>query len=295
MAKIKVASVCATTVASNPQKNLQTLARWAEQAARSNADLVVFPEMYVTGLATDSAYEANLASKESFLALAEPVPGPITTELASLACRLGIFICAGMIEQEGDQCFITQVMIDPDQGVAGCYRKIQVGHCERWFSQSGNTFPVFEVRGVKVGIMLCRDKSYPEIARILALEGAQLILNPHSTLDSPQQQFTQWSLKLCTARAMENGCYLVANNNIFDPCSISDMQAGYCFAIDPYGEVIHCDNENPSQEKMVVIEVDTGIVQARREMEGQHFNLWSRTPQAYRRLIETNVMMKSSF
>jgi len=284
MTKIKVAAVCPTMVAGDPQKNLQTLTRWSEQAASENADLVMFPEMYVTGLATDSAYEANLASKDIFLSLAEPIPGPITEELTAISRRLGIFLCAGMLEKEGDQSFITQVMIDPDQGTLGCYRKVQVGHCERWFSQPGNNFPVFEVRGVTVGIMLCRDKSYPEIARILALEGAQLILNPHSTLDSPQQQFTQWSLKLCTARAMENGCYLIANNNIFNSCLESDKQAGYSFAIDPYGEVIHCDNEKPSEEKMAILDVDTDVIQARREMEGQHFNLWSRTPQAYRRI-----------
>jgi len=100
MAKIKVAGVCATTVAANPHKNLRTLTRWSENAARSGADLVVFPEMYVTGLATDSAYEANLASKDSFLSLAESIPGPITAELAALARRLGIFICAGMLEKE---------------------------------------------------------------------------------------------------------------------------------------------------------------------------------------------------
>ena len=88
---------------------------------------------------------------------------------------------------------------------------------------------------------------------------------------------------------MENGCYLIANNNIFDSCMESDMQAGYCFAIDPYGQVIHCDYDLPSQEKMSVIEVDTDVVQARKEMEGKHFNLWSRIPQAYRRLIEVDM------
>ena len=99
-------------------------------------------------------------------------------------------------------------------------------------------------------------------------------------------RFTDWSLRLCAARAMENGCYLIANNNIFN-CPIEpEEQAGYTFVIDPYGRVIHCDAPPGDTEKMALITVDTEVVRERREMEGEHFNLWSRTPSAYHRLVE---------
>ena len=170
----------------------------------------------------------------------------------------------------------------------GKYRKVQVGSTERWFSTPGADFSIFEIAGVPTGIMICRDKSHPEIARILALEGAQLVLNPHCTLTSQRQGFPSWSLKLCIARAMENGCYLIANNPVFDCPIDDDRQAGYTFALDPYGEIIHLSDPPGHTEKMALVEVDTKVVRERREMEAEDFNLWSRMPQLYGRLVSEN-------
>jgi predicted amidohydrolase len=133
--------------------------------------------------------------------------------------------------------------------------------------------------------MICRDKSHPEIARILALEGAQLLLNPHCT---PGNSFAGWSLRLCTARAQENGCYLIANNPIFD-CPIDPAeQDGNLFAIDPYGELLCATEGERTVEQFEIIEVDTQVVQQRREKEGVDFNLYSRLPEHYGRLVRTD-------
>ena len=223
--------------------------------------------------------------KTVFLGLAEAVPGPFTGRLALIADDLGVYICAGMLERAGHRHFNTQVMVAPGQGLLGRYRKVQVAHQEAWFSQPGDEFPMFDIKGVPTGILIFRDKSFPEIARILALEGALLLLNPHSSAGSGQGPFTDWQIKLCTARAMENGCFLIANNNVFEHTIDRDEQGGHSFAIDPFGELIAHSKGPADLENMLIVEIDTEEVRKRREGEGVHFNLWSRLPAAYQRIV----------
>lgn len=86
---------------------------------------------------------------------------------------------------------------------------------------------------------------------------------------------------------MENGCYVLVNNNIYDcPMIAGRSQAGYSYAIDPYGEVIHCDQGPPDTEKMAVVTVDGARVEEHRALEGAGFNLYSRRPETYARLTE---------
>ena len=286
MSRIIVASVCPLMGLSDPVRNLQTLTKWSCRAKEAGADLVLFPEAFITGYGEDFMYEDGYAEKQKFLSLAEPVPGPSTEALAEISEELGIFICAGVLEVDCGHRYNTQVMIDPERGYAGGYRKVQVGSGEAWFSEPGNDWPVFDVRGIPTGIMICRDKSHPEVARILALEGAILLLAPHASSQRADMGFTTWSLKICAVRAMENGCYLIANNNIYDcPMNAERAQAGYNFAIDPYGEIVHCDQGPGDVEKMALIVVDTDVVRRRRDLEGPGFNLFSRRPEAYGRLV----------
>ena len=288
MSKLTIAAVCPLMALSNPSENLRRVSAWTRTSADKGADLVLFPEIYITGYATEKLYAAGIADRDQFLSLAESVPGPITDALEKDSRRCNIFICAGMLEKKGEDCFNTQVLIDPQKGYVGCYRKTQVSPDETWFSTPGRQFPVFDIGGVPTGIMICRDKSHPEVARILALEGAQLLLVPHAApaARSSKMGFTTWSLRMCVARAMENGVYLIANNCVFQTRAQEHYaQCAYSFAIDPYGEVIHCDEGSPDEEKLAIIEVDTEIVRQRREMEGDGFNLFTRSPELYQRLV----------
>jgi len=287
MSRLKVASVCPRMAPSEPLRNMAAIDQWSHKAAASGADLVVFPEMFLTGYTEEWMVRDSHVDRERFLSLSESSPGPMTDRLVALSHSLGIYICVGLLELHEGRRYISQVMVDPSKGLLGCYRKVQVDVSERWFSEPGNDYPVFEILGVAIGIMICRDKSHPEVARILALQGAELFLVPHAFAETPGQRFLTWSLRICQVRAMENGCYLIANNCIFDSLMRAGRQhAGYTFAIDPYGEVIHCDEGSGDAEKMAVITVDTDIVSERRRWEGESFNLWSRRPEAYLRLVE---------
>ncbi len=285
MSRLTVAGICPRMALADPRTNLRRLEDWAQRAARAGAGLALFPEVYITGYMGDAMDGWPEPRHRAFMALAETVPGPTTDRLAEVARRLEIAICAGLLERDGATHYNAQVMVVPDGGCVGHYRKVQVGRREEWFSVPGDQFPVFDVSGIPTGIMICRDKSYPEIARILALEGAELLLNPHSTTESPQTPFTDWSLRLCIARAMENGCYLVANNSIFDHPIPADRQAGQAFAIDPWGRVVAVTDGPADRESMIVFDVDRDVIRERRDFEGEHFNLNSRIPSAYGRLI----------
>lgn len=285
MSIITVASICPLLHPAQPERNLGNVRRWAEAAAAAGAQLALFPELYVTGYMADEMDAWPAARQEAFRALAEPVPGPGTDRLVAWSRALGVHLCAGMLERDGAALYNTQVLVAPAEGLLGRYRKVHVAEREAWFSQPGDDFPVFDVEGVSTGIMICRDKSFPEAARILALDGAQLLLNPHSFLGAAAQPFTDWSLRLCVGRAMENGCYLVANNNVFDHPDVTDRQAGHTFAIDPYGKVVALSTGPGHLESLTLVRIDTDVVRERRASEGVHFNLWSRRPEAYGRLV----------
>ncbi len=290
MSVIQVASISPRMGLSHPERNLRTLARWSRKAARRGADLAFFPEMFITGYGEEFMYASGFADRKHFLSLAEPVPGPSTDRIFDVARDLDICICAGLLEREGSRRYNTQVLITPERGCIGRFRKVHPGPGEAWFSHPGGDWPVLDLRGVGVGLLICRDKSFPEAARILALEGAELLLAPHSSTQRPGMGFRTWSLKISSVRAMENGCYLIANNNIYDcPMKGERRQAGYTFAVDPFGELIHCDRGPADRPKMSLIAVDTDQVRRRREWEGPGFNLWSRHPQAYRRLTSRRL------
>lgn len=289
MSHIRVASICARMGLCDRERNMETLRRWCVSARKAGADLAVFPEIFISGYAENFMCEAGYADRKTFLSLAEKVPGPSTQILEKIASELKLFICVGLLENGGGIRYNTQVVIDPEKGYLGCYRKVHVSAGEQWFSSPGHEWPVFDIAGVPTGIMLCRDKSHPESARILALEGACLLLAPHSCTTTPMMKFTEWSRAICVARAMENGCYVIMNNNIYD-CPMDDrrLQSGYTVAIDPYGRTIHCDEGPGDVEKMAVVEVDMETVAARRAMEGPgSFNLWTRKPETYQRLVQT--------
>jgi predicted amidohydrolase len=287
MSVIHVASIAPRMALAGPERNMETLARWSRAASEAGADLALFPELFIPGFVEPFMYEAGYADRQKFLSSAEPVSGPTVERLAALSRELRIRICTGLLELDGDTRYNTHVMVDPVKGYAGGYRKVQLEAGERWFSTPGNDFPIFDVLGIPTGVMICRDKSHPEVARILALEGAQLILVPHATTVRINMGFCSWSMKICAVRAMENGCYVIADNCIHDcPMNEERHQAGYNFAIDPYGEVIHCDEGEGDVEKMALIRVDSAKVRERREWEGRGFNLWSRRPEAYQRLVQ---------
>jgi predicted amidohydrolase len=161
---------------------LRRIEHFCEQAAAESAELVVFPELVVHGHCTPNTWE-----------LAEAVPGGESVEvLCGIARRLKIVLCAGLSEKENDIVYNTQVLIGP-AGYLGKQRKLHMSRDESFFYKGGREIRVFDLGKCRVGIVICYDNQFPEVARIAALRGADVILMPHAARegrwdDTPQSQ-----------------------------------------------------------------------------------------------------------
>lgn len=174
-----------------PEEKRRQFAPLIEEAARQKADLVVLPETltyYGTGL--------------RFAEVAEPVPGPSTEYFAQLARRHNLYIVAGLVERAGHLIYNVAVLLSPEGGLAGKYRKVTLpdGEVEQGL-MPGRDYPVFETRFGKVGMMICYDGFFPEVARELVKRGAEVIAWP------------VWGCNpdLARARAVENQVYVVSS------------------------------------------------------------------------------------
>jgi predicted amidohydrolase len=162
-----------------------------EDAARQRADLVVLPE-------TLTYFNTGL----SFAEVAEPIPGPSTEYFGELAAKHQFYIVAGLVEREAPLIHNVAVLLAPNGKVAGKYRKICLPREEVAAGIApGHDYPVFETRFGKLGMMVCYDGFFPEIARQLSNRGAEVIAWP------------VWGCNpgLASARACENHVYLVSS------------------------------------------------------------------------------------
>ena len=162
-----------------------------EEAARRKADLVVLGETLTY---------AGVGS--SYADCAESIPGPSTDYFGELAKKHQLYLVAGLIERDRHQLFNVAVLIGPDGKVAGKYRKVCLpdGEYDKGMSP-GNDYPVFETRLGKIGMMICYDGFFPEVARELSNRGAEIIAWPVWGCNPDQAR----------ARACENQVYLVSS------------------------------------------------------------------------------------
>src|SRR5947208_5590615 len=204
----RVAAVSMNGLLGEPERVLAAIDTWCERAAAAKAHLVLFPELVVHGHCTPNTWE-----------LAEPVPdGPSVRRLIDLARRHRLVLAAGMSEKERDIVYNTQVLVGPD-GYLGKQRKLHLSRDEVFFYKGGRELPVFDVGPCKVGIVICYDNQFPEIARVLALRGADVLLMPHAARikmwdDSPESEtkarrYSHWYFQGHGMRARENFCFAV--------------------------------------------------------------------------------------
>lgn len=174
-----------------PMGNCEQYAPLIAEAARQRADLVVLGETLTypgTGL--------------GYADCAEPIPGPSTDYFGGLAKQHGLYIVPGLLERDRHLIYNTAVLLGPDGGIVGKYRKVCLprGEIEGGISP-GSEYPVFDTRFGKVGLMVCYDGFFPEVARALGNRGAEVIAWP------------VWGCnpELARARACENHVYIVSS------------------------------------------------------------------------------------
>ena len=278
---MKAASVQFNHKAGDIEYNLSRIRTFSKQAATSGNELVVFPEMCITGY-----WHIRKLERDDIEKLAEPVPdGKSTQHLLGLAEEYNISIGAGLVELADDgKLYNTYVVAMPDGKIAS-HRKL---HC--FISQhmaSGDRYTVFELpNGVKAGILICYDNNIIENVRITALMGAKILLAPHQTggcvTPSPfcmggidvelwkqrdtrhkelENEFKgpkgrEWLLKWLPARAHDNGIFLIFSNGVGQ--DDDEVRTGNAMILDPYGNIL--EESWKADDIIVSAELDLSLI-----------------------------------
>lgn len=183
-----------------PGANLKDALEKLLQVSARGVQLAVIPECGISGYA--------IPSREDAVRLAETIPGPSTDAFQRHAAATGCHVVSGLLERIGDDLFNTAVIVGP-QGVLGKHRKahlVRVGADA--FVKHGAELSVHEVLGVKLGLLICYEIRFPEVARVLALKGAQALVVAANWPAGAEVNPTI----MAPARAAENSVHLLAAN-----------------------------------------------------------------------------------
>ena len=186
------------------EKNLERIQFHVFEAASKGAHIVCFPELSVTGYLLKNPEKVYKSMG----------PEKIKDHLKNMARKAGVVLIAGIIEiPSGEKPFISQVIMGPN-GLIGNYRKTHLSPLEQDIYQAGQKIEIFSCGDTTFGIQLCYEAHFPEISTLLAVMGADILFVPHaSPKGSPVEKLESW-LRHLTARAFDNGVFLVACNQV---------------------------------------------------------------------------------
>lgn len=256
---IRIALVACRSVTGDTTGNLAGIKHWAAAAKQQGAELVCFPELSATG------YHI----REPIGAAAETIPGPASEFIAQISATHNISILAGIAEKSGSKIYASHILAKPDTGVAGVYRKLHLGPPEqKVFTRGTKIPPLFQTRGLCLGVQLCYDAHFPGLSTKMAVNGADILFIPHASPgNSPEDKMASWMRHL-TARAFDNSVYVAAVN------AAKDNGCGLCFPavamlISPEGKVI--DSYAGMDENMLVADLSLDLLQAVRAHPMKYF------------------------
>lgn len=295
MQTIRVAAVSMNGFLGEPERVLSAMSGWCERAVADKAELVLFPELVIHGHCTPNTWD-----------LAEQVPdGPSVRRLAQLAKHFKLFLCAGMSEKERDIVYNTQVLVGPD-GYIGKQRKLHLSRDEVLFYKGGRDLNVFDIGKCKVASVICYDNQFPEIARILALKGTDVIFMPHAARikmwkddaesESAARRYTHDYFMGYAMRARENFCYAVLADQAgragyVDSYPRESFQqphhAGAAIVFGPDGELLASTQRDKIRDEMVVCTLDADTLHKQRALP--NYTLRTRRPELFGELVREQV------
>lgn len=295
MKTLRAAAVSMNGFLGVPERILPAIDSWCERAAAGGAELVLFPELVVHGHCTPNTWE-----------LAEPVPdGPSVARLVQIARRHRLVLCAGMSEKERDIVYNTQMLVGPD-GYIGKQRKLHLSRDEVFYYKGGRELPVFDIGPCKVGIVICYDNQFPEVARVLALRGAEVLLMPHAARfkvwdDTPASEaaarrFTHEFLKLYALRARENACFAVVADQAGRAGYVDQWprdsenqphHPGAALIWGPDGNLIAATQDEHIREEMITATLDAALLARERALA--NYMLRTRRPELFGELVRDQV------
>ena len=244
--------------------NKTRLAQGIIDLAHRGAELIVLQELH------NSLYFCQIETVDNF-DLAEPVPGPSTDFYGKLAKDLNVVIVTSLFERRASGLYHnTAVVIERDGSIAGKYRKMHIpddpAYYEKFYFTPGDLgFQPIQTSVGKLGVLVCWDQWYPEAARLMALQGAELLIYPtaigyakYDTEDEQQRQREAWTTVM-RGHAVANGLPVVAVNRVgFEPDPSEQTGGilfwGSSFVTGPQGELYYRASDN--EEESLVVDVD---------------------------------------
>lgn len=245
----------------DPNENLEK-ARWrVREAAAQGAQVVCLPELFRT------QYFCREERAELF-ALAEPVPGPTTEALASLAAELDIVIIGSVFERRAPGLYHnTAVVLDAGGALVGKYRKMHIPddplYYEKFYFTPGDLgFPSFETRFGRLATLVCWDQWFPEAARLAALTGPDILFYPTAIGWHPAEKEQYGAAQLDAwrtvqrAHAIASGVYVAAVNRVgFEGTDEAGLEFwGSSFVAGPFGEIVA--QASPDDEQILIADCD---------------------------------------
>jgi N-carbamoylputrescine amidase len=273
------AAITQTTWTGDKASMLDKHEGFARTSKEQGAQVICFQELFYGpyfGITEDAKYYDY----------AEPADGPIVQRFAALAKELGMVMILPIYEEAQTGVYYNSAaVIERDGEIAGVYRKTHIPHVgpcfwEKFYFKPGNLgYPVFDTSVGRLGLIICYDRHFPEIARILGLKGAELVFNPSATVESLSKYL--WELEQ-PAHAVANGYWIAAINRVGveEPLSTARFY-GSSYFCDPRGQIVA--RASDSEDEVLVCDVD---LDRNREVRNTWQFLRDRRPELYGELTE---------
>jgi N-carbamoylputrescine amidase len=257
----------------DPDANLEKAAERVREAAREGAEVICLPELF-------GAQYFCQREDIALFDLAEPIPGPSTERLGTVAREEKVVVVASLFERRAPGlCHNTAAILEKDGRVAGLYRKMHIPddplYYEKFYFTPGDLgFRAFDTSAGPIGTLVCWDQWYPEGARITALQGAHVLFYPTAIGWHPREkeefgtaQYEAWQT-IQRAHAIANGVYVAGVNRV--GLEHGDVRGnrvegpglefwGGSFLADPFGRVIA--KAAHDREEILIGEVDLGVIE----------------------------------
>jgi predicted amidohydrolase len=225
--KIAVVQMRAET---DKKNNLKKILRYISQAARKNAELCTFPEFMM-------CYTPSSQSSADLANIAEKIDGEFVSSISEEAKKNSIQVIGTLYEKspKSNRVYDTSFLIEKNGKVVSTYRKIHL-YDALGFKESTKLYPGSSITKPtktsvgKIGMMICYDLRFPEMSRILALSGSEILVVPSAWVKGKMKE-EHW-LTINKTRAIENGCYVIS------PDQVGNIYCGRSVVVDPYGKIL---------------------------------------------------------
>lgn len=272
--KTKIALVQMESLVGDIKSNLKTIEYYIKEARRNKVNIICFPEAAINGYSKETD---PIGLKEKL---------KLYNMFKKLARDYSMTILVGFIEENiSGKPYITHLIATP-KGEVEFYRKSHLGQSEVDYFSSGDDLPVFKTPTATIGIQICWETHFPEISRVMALKGVDIIFTPFASPVKGDNRKDIW-LKYLAARAYDNSVFVVACNSIGNNGK-GTVFGGGLLALDPKGNLIEEDFNG--DESILIIDLDPSLINNIKDPNNKsmkfRYYMDHRRPELYKEIIE---------